>query len=894
MQIEPDVVRGEVAARYRPAPGGARMDDEQLTRILMGIPALIAILDGPDYIHTFANPRYLEVLGLPDGQVLGRPLHAVLPDPAGRQLLALLDQVRASGQPLEVRELALPLGPVGDQHEAEAILDLALQPVVDADGEVRGVHLYAVDVTEPARARREQARRLASERAARLAAEAAHQQTLGLIQGLDAIIWEADAATFRFTFVSQRAEALLGYPVERWLEEPRFWADHIHPADRDWAVNFCVDCTARGEDHQFEYRMLAADGHVVWVRDVVHVEVDAHKRPVRLRGVMVDITEQKRAEQRMAVKVAVANALVEAESVAAGTARLLGAIGESLGWPVGAFWLFDAQAGGLRCVDFWQRPDVAASALRESCHASVFALGEGLPGRVWATGAAAWVRDVAREAALPRAPLLRASGLRSAFGFPVVSPGRVLGVIEFFGPEVEEPDEQLLALMGALGALFGQFVERRWAEERLREEREALEIINRVGRMLSAELDLDRLVQAVTDAATELTGAQFGAFFYNVVNEHGEGYTLYALSGAPREAFEGFPLPHNSKLFEPTYRGQGVVRLDDVTRDPRYGKSPPYYGMPPGHLPVRSYLAVPVISRSGEVLGGLFFGHAQPGVFTERAERLVSGIAAQAAIAIDNARLYRQVQDALRTRDEFLSSAAHDLRTPLTNIKGLSQLLRRRARRGNALDGEWLNAALASIDASATQISEQVDQLSDLTRLQMGQPLEIERRPTDLVELARRVASEQQSTTGRHQIRVHAPTEPIVGLWDGVRLARVVHNLVANAIKYSPEGGDITVTVARDREGDDPWAVLHVQDQGLGIPAADLPRIFERFQRASNVIGRIGGTGIGLASARQIIEQHGGRITVSSREGHGSRFTVRLPLAGSDRLGAGVSGQGAR
>ncbi len=194
--------------------------------------------------------------------------------------------------------------------------------------------------------------------------------------------------------------------------------------------------------------------------------------------------------------------------------------------------------------------------------------------------------------------------------------------------------------------------ERRKADEALRQHTRSLEIINRIGATLAAELDLEKLVQAVTDAGREVTGAQFGAFFYNVTSERGEAYTLYCLSGVPREAFANFPMPRNTAIFDPTFRGHGTIRLGDVTQDPRYGKNPPYHGMPKGHLPVRSYLAVPVVSRSGSVLGGLFYGHAEPNVFTEEAEQILAGIAAQAAIAIDNARLYREAQKELAERKQ--------------------------------------------------------------------------------------------------------------------------------------------------------------------------------------------------------------------------------------------------
>ncbi|CAM3528316.1 histidine kinase [Bordetella sputigena] len=184
----------------------------------------------------------------------------------------------------------------------------------------------------------------------------------------------------------------------------------------------------------------------------------------------------------------------------------------------------------------------------------------------------------------------------------------------------------------------------------IKEDARILEVLNRVGTTIAAELDLGRAVQVVTDAATELTGAAFGAFFYNVLDESGGRYTLYTLSGAPKEAFAGFPMPRNTAVFGPTFRGEGIVRSDDITQDPRYGRNAPNHGMPAGHLPVRSYLAVPVQSRNGEILGGLFFGHSEPGVFDEAAERLVTGIAAQAAIAIDNASLYQAAQNEIAQR----------------------------------------------------------------------------------------------------------------------------------------------------------------------------------------------------------------------------------------------------
>ncbi len=177
---------------------------------------------------------------------------------------------------------------------------------------------------------------------------------------------------------------------------------------------------------------------------------------------------------------------------------------------------------------------------------------------------------------------------------------------------------------------------------------EEAQALNRISQLIAGELDLHKIVQAVTDAATQLTRAEFGAFFYNVIDAEGGSYMLYTLSGVDPSHFAGYPMPRATELFGPTFRGEGVIRLDDVKKDPRYGNNSPHRGMPAGHLPVTSYLAVPVIARSGEVLGGLFFGHSHPGVFTPGHERIIVSLAAHAAVAMDNARLFEAAERSRR------------------------------------------------------------------------------------------------------------------------------------------------------------------------------------------------------------------------------------------------------
>ena len=220
-----------------------------------------------------------------------------------------------------------------------------------------------------------------------------------------------------------------------------------------------------------------------------------------------------------------------------------------------------------------------------------------------------------------------------------------------------------------------------------------LEALHRIGKALHSELDLEKIVQRVTDEATAICGAEFGAFFYNVIDPVGESYTLYTLAGVPRERFSKFPMPRNTDVFGPTFRGEGVVRLDDVTKDARYGKNAPHHGMPEGHLPVCSYLAVPVVALSGEVLGGLFFGHSKPGVFRQRDEDSVVAIAAHAAIAIENARLYDEQRNARKVAEKARAAAEHS---------------RDRSERLQRLTGE-LSRAIGAEDAARVVIHEMRD-----------------------------------------------------------------------------------------------------------------------------------------------------------------------------------------
>jgi PAS domain S-box-containing protein len=239
-----------------------------------------------------------------------------------------------------------------------------------------------------------------------------------------------------------------------------------------------------------------------------------------------------------------------------------------------------------------------------------------------------------------------------------------------------------------------------------------------------------------------------------------------------------------------------------------------------------------------------------------------------------------------RLREEFLSSVSHDLRTPLTSIKGFAQLVSRQLARGQAIEAAALEERLDSIIQGTDTMDRMLRQLLDLAHRPDEVQLTLDTEPVDLVGLVRRVVEIHQKANRSHALHITTTEPELTGEWDTERLERVIMNLISNAEKYSPVGTAITISIDRahqQRHGAtarDPrnWAVLSVKDIGIGIPAADLPYVMERFHRGANVANRVPGTGLGLAGVRQTVEHHGGTIAIESQEGAGTTVTIRLPL----------------
>ncbi|SFU52415.1 ATP-binding protein [Pseudoduganella namucuonensis] len=688
-------------------------------------------------------------------------------------------------------------------------------------------------------------KRKAEERALR---ESANRLQVALAAGkLGDWVW--DAGTSQVT-LSRRAAELLELPGECVVNWDAL-AERLPEPDREHAAAAFARTLEKRGDFNIECRIVRPNGALCWLAVVGHGNYDDDGALLGLTGMVQDISDRKLAEGALRQSQEELQAMANSIPQLAWIARHDGA----MVWYNERWYEYTGLSRDTAPAGAWDEvyDQECVPAIRQRWRES---LQNGEPFEMefpirGADGQFRWF-------------LSRANPVRDSAGH----------LLRWFGTSTDVDQVKRV-------------------QEALRDETNVLELLNSTGNAMTSQRDLRSLLQEVTDACTRISGARFGAFFYNSTGGGGDALVLYTLSGLPQDPFAHFPHPRATAIFGPSMRGEGIVRIDDLLQDPRYGKNPPYQGIPPGHPKVRSYLAVPVISRSGEVIGSLFFGHPEPEMFNERTERIIGGIAAQAGIAIDNARLYEAAQKAAEERkvlldsersaraeaertsqmkDEFLATLSHELRTPLTAILGWAQVLRRGSR-----DEADLHRGLQTIERNARAQAQLIEDLLDMSRITSGKVLLDMQILSPLtvvdaaVETVRPAADAKNITISRDY-----GAGGLVAA-DPSRLQQVIWNLLSNAIKFTPKDGAVRITVGAG-EG---HITIAIADTGIGIRPEFLAHVFERFRQAdSSTTRRHGGLGLGLSIVKHLVEQHGGTVAASSAgEGQGASFTVHLPLA---------------
>lgn len=412
------------------------------------------------------------------------------------------------------------------------------------------------------------------------------------------------------------------------------------------------------------------------------------------------------------------------------------------------------------------------------------------------------------------------------------------------------------------------------SEKALKEKNRNLEVLNKIGKTLSAELDQKKLLQTITDTCTELTGAEFGAFFFYEGKEKEEAFNLLSLAAPSKEFPESFSIPECSRVFTQLFKEKQIIRSDDISRDERYGLSTYFKEMNEGHLLIKSYLAVPVISRQGHAIGGLSFGHSQPGKFSKSSENSIRAIAAQAAIAIDNSQLFndlntknKELQQTNTELDNFVYSASHDLKAPVLNIEGLVYALQS-ALKGNK--PERIPLMLEMMETSVLKFKDTIQALTDVARTNKN--LDEEAEVIDMQEVLKDVCLGIQDLIQDSGARIVSDISCPHIRFPKANMSSVLQNLLVNAIHYRSPGRQPVISFSCRHENG--HFFILVKDNGMGIPANQLSKIFVLFKRYHT---HIEGSGVGLYLVKRIIENFGGSISVESEIGQGTNFLISLP-----------------
>jgi PAS domain S-box-containing protein len=548
------------------------------------------------------------------------------------------------------------------------------------------------------------------------------------------------------------------------------------------------------------------------------------------------IQERRLAEHRRATDLAATRALAGSTSLEEAAPQILQAVCVSLDWDFGALWIVDRDSRVLRCLVTWCRSPERVAPFDAATRSRTFEPGVGLPGRVWTSGAPAWIPDVVADPNFPRAAVAGAAGLHGAFGFPIVFGDDTFGVMEFFSRELRRPDPALLESMRAIGSQIGLFVDRRRAEAAVR----------------ASEARKTAIVNAAPDAiilmdhAGRITEFNPGAErIFGFRRDDAIGRSLADLVIPPRLRDE-----HRRSL----------ARYLATGEDPMIGsrRETTAVRADGAEFPVElAFSAVPVDGRP------VFTGYVRDIGERKRAENERDELLARERVA------RAEAEAANRAKDQFLAMLGHELRNPLGAIANAASVL-------GLAEGNAQTARAREIIARQTgHLTRLVDDLLDVARLTSGR-VELRWQPVDLGKLVDECVAVARARAHGSGPRISVSTVSAIVDGDPVRLEQVATNLLDNAAKFTPPGGQISVTVTRD----DARAVLRVADTGVGIAPELLPRVFDLFVQADRSLDRSkGGLGIGLTLVQRLVSLHGGRVSGHSEGvGRGSEFVVELPL----------------
>ncbi|HKP71784.1 MAG TPA: PAS domain S-box protein, partial [Pyrinomonadaceae bacterium] len=812
--------------------------NQTLEAIIQASPLAIVALDAEGVVKLW-NPAAERIYGWGAEEVVGHELRTVPPDK--------LEEVRRNHR-------AGVEGRTFTAHETERLrkdgtlinVSISTAPLKDIRNGKGGVLAIVDDITERKRAEREKAR-LASE------VESQRQRLDAIIASVPGVVWEAwgepDVASQRINFVSDYVETMLGYTVEEWVSTPNFWLTIVHDEDKEQAARSAAETFASGTIGTNQFRWVAKDGRVLWVEAHSIAIRDEQGRPLGMRGVTMDITERK----------------VAGESLQRSEERYRAFVEQS----AEPIWRFEME----QPVPVNLPADEQIERFYEFGY---LAECNDVMARMYGYSRAGELVGARLSDFLPR----NESNL--AYLNAAVASGYRLTDVE--SQEFDREGRTKYFLNNLIGIVEDGAIRRVWGTQRDVTERKAAEESQRflgdATTLLASSLDYELTLESVARLAVPYVADYC---LVHMLEEDGSLRRMIvahqdpAREAAWREMQSRFVLSPDTPHTIPKVLRTGRPEIYSEVTDELFEtviRNPDEIRMLK-EFDIKAAMILPLVAR-GRTLGAISFITSESGrCYGADDLALATELARRAALAIDNARLYRRTQDANRAKDEFLATLSHELRTPLTPIIGWVHMMS-----SGQLGEADLAHGLAVIDKNSQSLARLINDLLDMSAILSGK-MRIDTMPVALGAAVREAIETVRPQAARRDIQIelvaNAPdAEGIVVPGDRTRLVQVFWNLITNAVKFSPDGG--RVRVACEADGD-AGARVYVEDDGEGVKPDFLPHVFERFrQQDMSTTKAHGGLGIGLALVKSFVEAHGGTVAAESAgEGLGSRFTVRLP-----------------